>query len=205
MSSLSVAATQEVSVEVVLSPKIDLVLTTGISDLDLDNFEEDLLKALEDLGVNTQNTDMVEISAIETTSASLESTSVDFVSVVNSWKTVGADTWSATANGEIYSKTPGGQSKPAWWGTGIINPDGFDIDDLKAEFTLVNGGKLNEGFCFNVTENEDGSLNGYFISYSNHTDTTRVLFRFDHYTLDQAFNSGINNLMWCHNRNGWSV
>lgn len=53
MSSLSVAATQEVSVEVVLSPKIDLVLTTGISDLDLDNFEEDLLKALEDLGVNT--------------------------------------------------------------------------------------------------------------------------------------------------------
>ncbi|MGI6095706.1 MAG: InlB B-repeat-containing protein [Lachnospiraceae bacterium] len=199
-------SSQQVAVAVVMNPNIDLVLTTGISDVDLSNFEEDLLDALEARGIGTQNTDMVEISAIETTSASLESTSVDFASVVNSWQTVGADTWSANDQGQIFSKVPGGKNKPSWWGTALINPTGFEINDLQASFTLVNGGNLNEGFCFNVTQNADGSLNGYFISYSNHSNTIRALFRFDHYTLDQGFDSGINNVMWCYSKNAasWS-
>lgn len=205
-----VSAKQIVDVEVVLSPKIDLVLTTGITGMDLKNFEKDVIAALQRQGIDTSNTDMVEISAIETTSSSLSSTGFDFATVVNSWKKIGSDTWTATADGQIYTKVPNSHNPPAWSGTAIINPDGFEVSDLKAEFTLSGGATagqkstLNQGFCFNVTQNPDGSLNGYFMSIANHNNTTRALFRFDHYTLNQAFDAGINNLMWCYNRNSWA-
>ena len=45
------------------------------------------------------------------------------------------------------------------------------------------------------------------MSISAHTGTTRALFKFEHYTLDQSFSSGINGRMWCgpHGHGGWSV
>ena len=121
---------------------------------------------------------------------------LDIDEIVNNWPQYGAKTWTMK-NGELFSKTGGGFNKPAWWGTIILNPDGYDTIEYDCEFLMVSGGKLNEGACFDVTRNEDGSFNGYFMSISNHVNNECRLFKFTHYTLDQSFLSGINKQMWC--------
>ena len=185
---------QEVELTFTPTPKIDVSLAKANTSVNLNNFQTDLLRKLREIGVDTND---VKISAIETVTNQLTSQTVNVDQIINSWQVIGADTWTST-NGQIYSSTGGGQSKPAWWGTALIDPNGYESQDYSSSFTMVSGGQLNEGVCFNVTRNSDGSLNGYFVSVCNHLNSECRLWRFDHYTLDQAFDKGINAYMWCH-------
>ena len=201
-------SSQEVSFTLIPDPYIDIVLSKGKTNTDVTNFKQDILNALSQQGVNINR---VEVSSVETVYNQLSSEDVNVDEIINSWETIGAPTWSSR-NGEIYSNSPSCSAdftdNPgvgwtpsdtlAWWGTGLIDPDGYESEEITMDFTMVTGGKLNEGVCFNVTKNSDGSLNGYFVTICNHTDTQCRLWRFDHYTLDQSFSSGINRNMWCH-------
>lgn len=142
---------------------------------------------------------------------------INLQEAVSTWRTIGASTWRVTSDGKIYSSVPGGQTKPNWWGTGLINPDekikqtySFEMD-----FTLAQSGQLNEGPCFFVTVNPDNTLSGYFFNVNNHKACYGnpnyykcCLWKFNHYNLDQSFSAGINDSthMWCYPvSTGWNV
>ena len=211
------AEEQDVQVNVVNMKNVDIMLTKGKTKADVSLFADDIKAALKErVGFTDEQLKCMTFSQAKTEVESVSSHDENVDEIVNNWQTVGAPTWTA-ANGEIYSNVPGGgiiqpvwtqhpfsghwkegMSK-SWWGTGLIDPDGFETNDLQFDFIFVNCGNLNEGVCFNVTQNDDGSLNGYFVSLGNHEQgsSNAALFRFNHYTLDQAFNSGINFNMWC--------
>lgn len=199
-TTISLAA-QEVNLTILPDPYIDIVLATGSTTTDVTNFESDIRKALVAQGVNTN---LVNISSVETVQNEVSSEDLNVDEIINNWEVIGADTW-RSYYGEIFSSTGGGYQQPAWWGTALIDPDGYQAENITMDFTMVTGGRLNEGVCFNVTKNSDGSLNGYFIAICNHSNTQCALFRFKHYTLDQPFDEGINKIIWCGpHRNGWN-
>lgn len=209
--TIYVAANQSIKVSVTEAPDVDLVLAKGQTDVDLTQFETDLKAELEKQGVDSNK---VNIQALNVTENTLSSESVNVDEIVNSWQKIGADTWTAK-NGMIYSQVPGGWTKPNWWGTGLIDQNGFKTTKFNMDFTLAQSGQLNEGPCFFVTVNDDGSLNGYFFNVNNHKACYGNpnyyqcrLWKFNHYTLDQSFSAGINDSrqMWCYPvSSGWNV
>jgi len=209
--TIYVAANQSIKVSVTEAPDVDLVLAKGQTDVDLTQFETDLKAELEKQGVDSNK---VNIQALNVTENTLSSESVNVDEIVNSWQKIGADTWTAK-NGMIYSQVPGGVAKPNWWGTGLIDQNGFKTTKFNMDFTLAQSGQLNEGPCFFVTVNDDGSLNGYFFNVNNHKACYGNpnyyqcrLWKFNHYTLDQSFSAGINDSrqMWCYPvSSGWNV
>lgn len=60
---------------------------------------------------------------------------------------------------------------------------------------------MNTGLAFNVTINDDGTINGYFVNTCYHSGNFQ-LYRFDNYALDDYFSHGINAAMWCSGLNG---
>lgn len=219
----TVGAAETVSLSLVPQPYIDVVLSKAKTNSELTNFKKDLLLELEKQKVDI---DKVNISSIDSVYNSLSSQDINVDKIINSWETIGAPTWSAI-DGKIYSNSPGGGSDwsdnpgvkwnpsktKSWWGTGLIDPNGYETEQITMDFTMVTGGSLNEGVCFNVTKNDDNSLNGYFVTICNHSNTECRLWRFDHYTLDQSFASGINRNIWCHpsshgnkrDNNSWNI
>lgn len=183
------------------TPEAHIELTRQEFDI---NLEETVEALSENLKSNLIATNFIKIGTGELNYIN-SADALNLQEVVSSWKKIGADTWSVTNDGKIYSYVKGGKSKPSWWGTGLINPDenARKTYEFFMEFTLAQSGQLNEGVCFNVTENADGSLNGYFFNVSMHkscigTSTYACrLWRFDHYTLDQSFSAGINRKLWC--------
>ena len=217
-SNINVYALEDVTINVSNAPYMDIVLTQTDKNINLTNFESDVKAKLQTLGIDTNNTDLINISTIETTTSSLASTSYDFSSIVNKWSQIGAPTWAADSSGQIYSNVPTGSNSSvsgpwssnyikAWWGTAIIDQNSFETEKFEASFSLNYAGKLHEGFCFNVTKNSDGTLNGYFFNITSHIPSQgSKLYRFDHYNLDTSFSYGINNTMWCYpDANGKSV
>lgn len=213
---VNVVAASEVSLSLVPQPYIDVVLAKSQTTTDLTNFRADVLNALKAQGVDISK---VNVSSIETVRNEVSSQDVNVDKIINSWETIGSPTWSAL-DGKIYSNSPGGNNgwgdnpnekwnsskKRSWWGTGLLDPEGYESKAITMDFTMVTGGSLNEGVCFNVTKNSDGSLNGYFVTICNHANMECRLWKFNHYTLDLSFSSGINGRMWCCPRNNiWNV
>lgn len=181
-----------ISVSVSNNVNADIVLAQKDTSLDLTNFEKDLKQSLKNKGVNTDN---ISISTLQAETVATISKDIEFAKVVNSWETIGAKTWTATDNGEIYSNV---DKVGAWYGTSLINPDSdADIDNVEMNFNMVSGGQLNEGVCFNVTINSNKTLSGYFLSICNHVNCDIYLYKFENYKIDQSFNSGINGRLWC--------
>lgn len=186
------AETQQINLKIKKKPVIDIYITKSDTSIDPVDFKNRLEQKLKSEGITEDSFNL----KIAQTVTMLSSNDVDVDDIVNGWTKYAADTWSLE-NGALYSRTGGGYTQPSWWGTAILDPQGFSTYEYDSEFTMVTGGKLNEGACFNVTVNDDGSLNGYFISICNHHNSECRLWRFDHYTLNQAFDSGVNNLMYC--------
>lgn len=211
-------AEEKVTVAVKSQPYANVLLTVNETNLDLTTFERDVRAGLENKGIDTTN---IEFQAIEQKQSSMESTDLNFAQVVNSWTTIGAPTWTATSDGQIYSKVGPSMygdyshnnptirwsaaynaNQNGWWGTGLLNPNGYETDNIEMDFTLVQGGTLNEGVCFFVTRNNDGSLNGYFFNVTEHVGGTNGLYqlrlwKMTNYQLDQSFTAGLNSRIWC--------
>ena len=208
---------QSVQISITEKPEVDVILTANTKTIDLTNFESDLKTELENRNIDTTN---LVLQAVETTSVATSSEDVDFADAVNKWETVGAPTWKAKGD-QIFSSVDGysnynltdanktwkqqwGTSgKTGWWGTGLLNPDGYDLDNIVMDFTVVQAGQLHEGACFFVTKNPDNSLNGYFFTVTMHvscvgnTNYELRLYKFANYKLDNAFTAGMNNKLWC--------
>lgn len=195
----------EISYNTFIAPSSHIELTKLNFDIELETARDDIRKNLND---NLIASNFIDLNLGDLDN--LVSGSVNLREAINSWKTIGAPTWSVTSDGsQIFSYVPGGQTYPNWWGTGLINNNekALDINSFKMQFTLAQSGQLNEGVCFFVTENSDGSLNGYFFNVNSHKSCYGNpnyyecrLWKFEHYTLNQSFSSGINNNshMWCY-------
>ena len=187
-----------------ITPESHIELTKLNFEVDLEQTRKDISSELNNYNIATNFIDL-RLGDLD----NLASDSVNLQQAVNSWKKIGADTWRVTNDGRIFSSVPGGYTKPNWWGTGLINPNekANKINKFKMDFTLSQSGQLNEGPCFFVSQNTDGSLNGYFFNVNNHKACYGNpnyyqcrLWKFTHYTLDQSFSAGINDSshMWCY-------
>ena len=195
----TISMSDSVSYSSFTTPTSHIELTRLDFDIDLEVARSRIRKEL--------NKNMIATNFIDLKLGDLDnlvSGSVNLSEAVNSWRTIGAPTWAVTSDGQqIYSSVPGGNGWPNWWGTGLINPNekAFKINSFALDFTLASSGYLHEGPCFFVTQNDDGTLNGYFFNVSMHTVYSGVyvccLWKFDHYNLNQSFSSGINSFMWC--------
>lgn len=217
-------AKEKVTVAIKSQPYANVLLTVNETNLDLTTFERDVRAGLENKGIDTTN---IEFQAIEQKQSNMESTDLNFAQVVNSWTTIGSPTWNATSDGQIYSLVGPGEywgtahtdpnikwsysyneGQNGWWGTGLLNPNAYEIDNLEMDFTLVQAGQLMEGPCFFVTRNSDGSLNGYFFNISMHalclgnTNYELRLWKLANYKLDKSFSAGNHAAdkggMWCY-------
>ena len=201
---------QNVTVSVIPDPKIDVVLSQSTTAADMTNMEKDLKAKLESDGFKTNN---MKFQTIERNIVQTDSTDVDFSTAVNNWKAIGEKVWHADNNGNVYiDLTAGSMSyspswtpeinynscKPGWYGEALINDNKNNLKDIEAKFTLVQGGTLLGGFCFNTRIEKDGSLSGYFFNISAHSGNNR-LYKMDHYAIDDYFSHGANSIVWCAN------
>ena len=212
LNIINVNANETVTVAVKSQPYVNIILTTNKTNLDLTSFEKDVKAGLENKGIDTTN---LEFQDIEQTSIATSSEDVNFAQAVNSWKSYGSKVWHANNNGQVYiDLTTGGMDfssnwtpeqnynscKPGWYGEALINDVDTTLENISMKFTLVKGGTLLGGPCFNVTMEDDGSLSGYFFFISAHSGNCR-LYKIDHYAIDDYFSHGANKLIWCSGAN----
>ena len=214
-------ASTDIQVTVSNNPKIDVMLSSKETNVDLSTFKEDIIKELHEKGINTDNINF--ITAI-TKTMSAASDDVDFAKVVNSWTKIGmGNAFYVNSNGhltlDLTSTSPaypgyGGTTTyssnytpeynyqlcaPGWYGEGAFSD--VDWQNLHIEAVCDSSGYLNTGLAFNVSINEDGTINGYFVNTCYHGGSFQ-LYRFDNYALDDYFSHGINAAMWCSGLNG---
>ena len=178
----------DVNIDIIKKKRIDIAFNRRNSEFNIDNIKTDLVNKLKE-----NNIDPEIVAILTTSSQTIDSKNLNFASIVNSWRTIGARTWTATSDGKIYSNVDGDNG---WYGTALINPY-TDADNIEFSFTMVTGGRLNEGVCFNVTINPNGTLSGYFLSICNHANSSIWLYKFENYQLNQSFSTGINSRLWC--------
>lgn len=192
------AETETVKVSVTNKPKIDIMLSStakAIAGMDMDNFEGDVLAALQSKGVDTSD---IEFQTVDRDY--IQADKADFAEVVNSWTTIGAPIWTAQTEtvdgvqqGIIYGNVTGGYpddlsgagsvnrgltgfshwsdlNRPGYtadWTTAILNPAAFDTGKIDASFESEANGNLNNGFMFMVQQNGD-KISGYGFNVVNH-------------------------------------
>lgn len=231
------AATQNVQVSVTSKPTVDVMMTSKETKVNLETFEVDLRNATKKLGVDDSNFNFITVNREW---SGVEANSLDFSKIVNEWNGYGALCWKAENNkifvdirggfsnfnlpGSWSSYYPKGHNAGEGWGAALIDKDAFESNKIEADFTVDAAGNLHNGFAFNVTENPDKSLNGYFFSLchhikqiSNYTTPTQdawldsaafypqvrnasyslYLYRFDHWQPDRSWSYGAGNLYCC--------
>ena len=84
-SNINVYALEDVTINVSNAPYMDIVLTQTDKNINLTNFESDVKAKLQTLGIDTNNTDLINISTIETVQGGFESTKSDANTIYNYW------------------------------------------------------------------------------------------------------------------------
>ena len=156
-ASLSSAAEEVVAFRVQPNPKIDVVLAKSKTTTDVTNFKDDLLKALEEQGVNTE---MVEISSVE-------AQNVDIASGFEWQQDVSASIGSISiTNGGKSVVMKGNQTNPGKNAIWII-PEGNQEQEFNFSYNIDYGDSFNgAGMLLRVKQNGN-TLEGYMLSFNN--------------------------------------
>lgn len=136
-----VNAEDDVSINVFNSPRMDIVLTQTDKSVNMTTFKEDIKTKLNQLGIDTSNTDLINISTIETTESSFDTNAADATTIFNTWNKYGSG-WLLYAP---YITNSAGQ------GLGIIDPNTNEAQD-----TNISAG-INVHSC--------GSASGFIVKY----------------------------------------
>lgn len=141
-----VNAAETVELSLTPTPYIDIVLAKGLTAVNVNTFENDVLEALRKEGIDT---DMVNISAVESTYFSSDDADADVI--FNTWekypKISGANfeaNWQLNGN-QIYT------TANVHW-TGFWNKEARDDSDYTIEFQVMNGNFDPLGFTFRMNE-----------------------------------------------------
>ncbi len=141
-----VKAVDTVELSFIPTPYIDIVLAKGLTSLNVNNFETDMMESLQKEGIDTS---MVNISAVE--SVYLSSNSADASVIFNTWekypKISGANfqaNWQLSGN-QIYT------TANVHW-TGFWNREAENDSDYTIEFDVMNGDQDPLGFTFRMNE-----------------------------------------------------
>ena len=176
--------------------KVDIVIATGkFGQMEsLQNYT-DTFKAL--LDVSTNNI-ISQVSSVETSTISSDDFDID--KILNSWTQYGAHVW-ASQGGTLVCSLPGGTSvgNGSWQATMIIDPTGYDTTDSVIEFDVdASSADLMEGPCWRVTQNPDGTFNGYFLNVGSHWHKGISLMKFTNIDMAGDFSRGdLGGLIWC--------
>ena len=141
-----VSATDTVELSLIPTPYIDIVLAKGLTAVNVNNFEEDVLNALKKQGIDTN---MVNISAVESTFFS--SDDADASVIFNTWEKYPKI---SGENFQAYWQLSGNQiytTANVHW-TGFWNREAEDDSDYTIEFKVMNGNFDPLGFTFRMNE-----------------------------------------------------
>ena len=137
------------------------------------------------------------------TISTISSEDQDFNTLLNNWDTVGGDIWAAQ-NGILYCNVPGGIGNGrSWRPTLFYNPTAMDTEDITISFTVNGSGSdLLEGACWRVTQNPDGTYNGYFMNVGSHYQQHSALMKFENIDFDTSppgsfTNNDLGELIYC--------
>ena len=193
--------------------KVDVAFATGAMGDQMDAFQNSIAELEAKLRDSRNNLD-VKIQYIETVTGGISSEDADVDSILNSWRQVGAQVWSSSS-GQLTCRLPGGSTvgSGSWQGTLIIDPEeeAQGIQDIVIECRSNNSAELMEGVCWHVTENSDGTFNGYFLNFGSHGYRYNPsasyskgigdgvsLMKFSNVDFTQPFDgSHMGNLIWC--------
>ncbi|MFS4416626.1 gliding motility-associated C-terminal domain-containing protein [Maribacter sp. 2307ULW6-5] len=154
--SFSVARAQTVDMEVKQGPNIDVVLTVGVTDQDIETFETDLDAALQSKGIPAGK---LMVQGFERTTTS--SNSEDAAAIFNNWTIWGynSNTWEFLDSEKYIRRTENdflsGYYDPVFDSSNytleaeIASTQGGDNDDMGITFG-INGGPVG-GYLFNLS------------------------------------------------------
>ena len=152
----------DVSVDVINNPKIDIMVTQKDSDLDMTNFDNDVIARLEDYGIDTTN---VRIQTVKRNILSTNST--DASVIFNQWGRIGwAGQWSIVKTNNINT-IQNAENTDNY--TGFYCPDNYEYTDIEMEFdnrtTNADDDFMGCMFRFNLTADSTNTKNKTCTTY----------------------------------------
>lgn len=181
--------------------KVDVVFATG--ELSQSTQMQDYMDTFESVLQSASNNIDARVEKVETSTISSSDFNID--TILNSWTQYGAHVWSSN-RGMLTCALPGGSSvgSGSWQGTIMLDPNGWQTGDIMIECTSNNAAELMEGLCWHVTQNADGTFNGYFLNFGAHgylqpgrRDGVSLM-RFSNVDFNQRFDgSHMGDLIWC--------
>ena len=169
LSGITANAEDEVTVNVSNAPYMDIVLTQTDNSVNTSTFEADLKAKLKTLGIDTSNTDMIQVSTVETVETDLNSMSAS--DIISTWYNYpGSDIasyyaagWSATSAGGLTTSENVNY-------TGYLNwtEDAKQTSDATFNFDLSIGDHQDpQGWTFCTTKNDDGTYSFYALEVNH--------------------------------------
>ena len=168
-SSTKLVFAEEVQISVVEKPNVDILLTTGKFDINLDNFKNDIKTSLESDGIDTSN---INFQVIETVTNSFDQNAYSAQTIYDTW-TMYPNPNSTIVRGDYIVNDDGvGVGKASHWGPNqvFLYKDLVDADTLTFEADLLNHNCCApSGFVVNYNEQTDvgyvflvGDASGYW-------------------------------------------
>lgn len=144
--------TSKVSVNVINNPKVDIMVTQKDSELDMTNFDTDVISRLQDYGIDTTNIN------IQTVKRDIVSTNATDASVIfNKWGRIGfPGQWSIVKTNNINTIQNAENTNDY---TGFYYPDNYEYRDIVMEFD-------------NRSTDADDDIMGCMIRFNLNNDST---------------------------------
>jgi len=159
-----VYASQLVKIQISQMPNVDIILTKSQTQTDLKDFEKNLKKELVNQKVMSQSEidrGKVNIQAIDT---QIVESQEEFKWQQDISSSIGSVSFSNNGKDVVMNGNPRNPGKNAIW----IIPEGSQEQDFEFGYNIDYGDSFNAaGMLLRVQENENGTLEGYMISFNN--------------------------------------
>ncbi len=149
-----VNAAEKVEVQVKINPKIDIMVTQKDSDLDMTNFDADVIQRLQGYGLDTSN---VKIQTVKR--SSISTNNADASVIFNNWGRIGYPGQWSVVNVGGTSTIQNAENTANY--TGFYYPDSYEYTDMEIEFdnrsTDADDDFMGCMFRFNLTKDSADS------------------------------------------------
>lgn len=155
------ANAEEVSVSVINNPKIDIVLTPGETAADLSNFETDIIAALQNNGIGTEDASIIKVEAIKTNQTDIQNS---FTWYQDLSSTIGNIT--TTSNGVTMRGNTTYLGKNCVYAFPSLQGNKYEFN---YSYNIAFGDSFNSaGMLLKLDKSVDGkTLTGYMLSFNN--------------------------------------
>lgn len=164
-------------------PKIDLNWIINNSQVNNTiTLNQDLINKLNSLGINTSDINSNTYNMIKNETKNISPNDM------MRWEKLGSNIWATKSETDNILLT---QSIGTNLNTraALINPNAYNTSKLNANFKVLNNGNNNTGYLFNITKNNDNTLNGYMLTltedigeYDYNTNSNLYSYIYNRYT-----------------------